>query len=226
MGLVQRGVVHSGASNDTPWRPGTRAESSPWLAGGRVGVTNAAAAPSTVWPMSRNPILTDKAFSPDAFGGTTTVVDFCTPARGQRLGGLLREVALGLGGHDESLDGQGAAGHGVRPGNLMQQTLDALMLGQVLLLHGGAFVMGMGDLIMPSILVVSSHVFVDAPPAIWVLSAPTLGAMIGSLAGLAVLLYFVNRGNPQAGLPPLNGGAIAGFLIGAALAGSFGWLSL
>jgi len=90
----------------------------------------------------------------------------------------------------------------------------------------GAFVMGMGDLIMPSILVVSSHVFVDAPPAIWVLSAPTLGAMIGSLAGFAVLLYFVNRGNPQAGLPPLNGGAIAGFLIGAALAGSFGWLSL
>ncbi|MBP7299806.1 MAG: hypothetical protein KA967_05360, partial [Methanoculleus sp.] len=90
----------------------------------------------------------------------------------------------------------------------------------------GAFVMGMGDLIMPSILVVSSHVFVDAPPAIWGLSAPTLGAMIGSLAGFAVLLYFVNRGNPQAGLPPLNGGAIAGFLIGAALAGSFGWLSL
>ncbi|NMA09418.1 MAG: hypothetical protein GX932_00105, partial [Methanomicrobiales archaeon] len=72
----------------------------------------------------------------------------------------------------------------------------------------GAFVMGMGDLIMPSILVASSHVFVDAPAVLWTLSAPTLGAMLGSLAGLAVLLYFVNKGNPQAGLPPLNGGAI------------------
>ncbi|BBL69044.1 presenilin family intramembrane aspartyl protease PSH [Methanoculleus chikugoensis] len=88
----------------------------------------------------------------------------------------------------------------------------------------GAFVMGMGDLIMPSILVASSHVFVDAPAVLWILSAPTLGAMAGSLAGLAVLLYFVSKGNPQAGLPPLNGGAIAGFLVGAALAGSFLWL--
>ncbi len=88
----------------------------------------------------------------------------------------------------------------------------------------GAFVMGMGDLIMPSILVVSSHVFVDAPAVIWTLSAPTLGAMVGSLAGLGVLLYFVNKGNPQAGLPSLNGGAILGFLVGAALAGSFSWL--
>ncbi len=87
----------------------------------------------------------------------------------------------------------------------------------------GAFVMGMGDLIIPSILAISSHVFVDAPPVVWTLSAPTLGAMIGSLAGLAVLLYFVNTGRPQAGLPPLNGGAILGFLIGAALAGSFSW---
>ncbi|HOB17254.1 MAG TPA: presenilin family intramembrane aspartyl protease PSH [Candidatus Methanoculleus thermohydrogenotrophicum] len=87
----------------------------------------------------------------------------------------------------------------------------------------GAFVMGMGDLIMPSILVASSHVFVDAPAVLWTLSAPTLGAMAGSLVGLAVLLYFVNKGNPQAGLPPLNGGAIAGFLIGAVLAGSLGW---
>ncbi len=88
----------------------------------------------------------------------------------------------------------------------------------------GAFVMGMGDLIMPSILVASSHVFVDAPAVLWVLSVPTLGAMAGSLAGLAVLLYFVNKGKPQAGLPPLNSGAIIGFLVGAALAGSFSWL--
>jgi presenilin-like A22 family membrane protease len=88
----------------------------------------------------------------------------------------------------------------------------------------GAFVMGMGDLIMPSILVASSHVFVAAPAVLWVLSVPTLGAMLGSLAGLGVLLFFVNKGKPQAGLPPLNSGAIVGFLIGAALVGSWGWL--
>jgi len=87
----------------------------------------------------------------------------------------------------------------------------------------GAFLMGMGDLIMPSILVASSHVFVDAPAVLWVLSAPTLGAMAGSIAGLAALLYFVNKGKPQAGLPPLNGGAILGFLNGAVLAGSLAW---
>lgn len=87
----------------------------------------------------------------------------------------------------------------------------------------GAFVMGMGDLIMPSILVASSHVFVDAPAILWVLSAPTLGAMVGSLAGLGVLLHFVNTGRPQAGLPSLNGGAIAGFLIAAVLAGALAW---
>ncbi|WOX56683.1 MULTISPECIES: presenilin family intramembrane aspartyl protease PSH [unclassified Methanoculleus] len=88
----------------------------------------------------------------------------------------------------------------------------------------GAFVMGMGDLIMPSILVASSHVFAGAPAVVGALSAPTIGAMAGSLAGLAVLLYVVNKGKPQAGLPFLNGGAIAGFIIGAALAGSFSWL--
>ncbi|HQD25529.1 MAG: hypothetical protein GX186_07765 [Methanoculleus thermophilus] len=88
----------------------------------------------------------------------------------------------------------------------------------------GAYLMGMGDLIMPSILVASSHTFAGAPPVLWILSAPTIGAMAGSLAGLAVLLFFVNKGKPQAGLPPLNGGAIAGFLIGAVLAGSLSWI--
>ncbi|MBN1194911.1 MAG: hypothetical protein JXA08_06150 [Methanomicrobiaceae archaeon] len=88
----------------------------------------------------------------------------------------------------------------------------------------GAFIMGMGDLIMPSILVVSVHAFLDAPLILGLLSLPTVGTMLGSLAGLAVLLYYVNRGNPQAGLPTLNGGAIAGFLIVCLLTGSWGWI--
>jgi presenilin-like A22 family membrane protease len=97
----------------------------------------------------------------------------------------------------------------------------------------GAFIMGMGDLIMPSILVVSAQVFVPAPalwfisvpaPALWFISVPALGAMAGSVVGMAVLLRFVLSGRPQAGLPPLNGGTILGFLIACALSGSWGWL--
>lgn len=76
-----------------------------------------------------------------------------------------------------------------------------------------AYLMGLGDLIMPSILVTSAAVFVPGG-GFWILSTPAIGALIGSLAGLGVLLFAVSSGKPQAGLPPLNGGAIIGFLIG------------
>ncbi len=79
-----------------------------------------------------------------------------------------------------------------------------------------AFIMGMGDLIMPAVLVVSANVFIQGT-RIGMLTMPALGAMIGSVAGLSVLLVYVNRGKPQAGLPPINGGAILGFLAGYAL---------
>ncbi|PKL69961.1 MAG: hypothetical protein CVV30_00890 [Methanomicrobiales archaeon HGW-Methanomicrobiales-1] len=79
-----------------------------------------------------------------------------------------------------------------------------------------AFIIGMGDLIMPSILVVSANVFIQGSKIGGILNLPALGAIIGSLAGLLVLLHFVMSGKPQAGLPPLNGGTIIGFLIGLA----------
>jgi presenilin-like A22 family membrane protease len=82
-----------------------------------------------------------------------------------------------------------------------------------------AFIIGMGDLIMPSILVVSANVFLKGWRLAGIINLPALGAIIGSLAGLSVLLYFVSSGKPQAGLPPLNGGTILGFLVGWALAG-------
>jgi len=82
-----------------------------------------------------------------------------------------------------------------------------------------AFIIGMGDLIMPSILVVSANVFLRGWRLFGVINIPALGAIIGSFAGLAVLLYFVASGRPQAGLPPLNGGTILGFLAGWALVG-------
>ena len=80
-----------------------------------------------------------------------------------------------------------------------------------------AFVIGMGDMIMPSILVVSANVFLGGWRLFGFVNLPALGAIAGSLAGLAVLLHFVNSGNPQAGLPPLNGGTIIGFAIGWAI---------
>ncbi|QSZ66592.1 hypothetical protein RJ40_03305 [Methanofollis aquaemaris] len=89
----------------------------------------------------------------------------------------------------------------------------------------GAFIMGMGDLIMPSILVVSAQVFLSEVTVLG-LSVPALGAMVGSVAGMAVLLHFVLSGRPQAGLPPLNGGTVLGFLLGCVLVGAWGWLPI
>lgn len=74
-----------------------------------------------------------------------------------------------------------------------------------------AMFMGLGDLVMPTILVVSAlHFSVQAG---WG-TLPSLGAAIGTLVGFGVLMGYVLKGNPQAGLPLLNGGAIVGFLAG------------
>jgi presenilin-like A22 family membrane protease len=80
-----------------------------------------------------------------------------------------------------------------------------------------AFIIGMGDMIMPAILVVSANVFLNGWRLAGLINLPALGAIIGSLAGLVVLLHFVMSGKPQAGLPPLCGGTILGFLVGLAL---------
>jgi len=82
-----------------------------------------------------------------------------------------------------------------------------------------AFIMGMGDLIMPSVLVVSANVFLSGYRLFGMINIPALGAIIGSCIGLVVLMYFVTSGRPQAGLPPLNGGTIIGFLLASALVG-------
>jgi len=73
-----------------------------------------------------------------------------------------------------------------------------------------AMFMGLGDLVMPTILVVSALQFGHAGWGI----LPSLGAAIGTLAGFGVLMGYVLKGRPQAGLPLLNGGALVGFLAG------------
>ena len=80
-----------------------------------------------------------------------------------------------------------------------------------------AMFMGLGDAVFPGILVVSSLAFLDANvPAVLGMSAPLVVAfasLLGSFAGFCLLMYFVMKGRPHAGLPLLNGGAILGFLV-------------
>ena len=48
---------------------------------------------------------------------------------------------------------------------------------------------------------------------------PAVTAMVGTHLGLVVLLWMVLKGRAHAGLPLLNGGTIAGYLVGALAGG-------
>src|SRR5436309_3487266 len=88
-----------------------------------------------------------------------------------------------------------------------------------------AMFMGLGDIIIPGVLAVSASIFLRPEfgyPDTAVGSLPAylfiaFATMVGALMGFTILMRFVMRGNPQAGLPLLNGGAIAGYLISFAL---------
>lgn len=87
-----------------------------------------------------------------------------------------------------------------------------------------AIFIGLGDAVMPTILVVSAAYFLrDSAPLfdvpIVAMNLPALTALIGTLIGLVALLGFVLKGRAHAGLPMLNGGAIGGYLVGALLSG-------
>ncbi|QSW98843.1 presenilin family intramembrane aspartyl protease PSH [Haloterrigena alkaliphila] len=89
-------------------------------------------------------------------------------------------------------------------------------------LERDALFIGLGDAVIPTILVASAAYFLDvgaiAVPGI-ALNVPALGALVGTIAGLLVLMYMVLKGRPHAGLPLLNGGAIGGYLVGALASG-------
>lgn len=85
-----------------------------------------------------------------------------------------------------------------------------------------AFFIGLGDAVMPAIMVASAAFFSPAPNyeiPLLAVNLPAIGAMAGTVLGLLVLLSWVMRGRPHAGLPLLNGGAIGGYLIASVLAG-------
>jgi presenilin-like A22 family membrane protease len=75
-----------------------------------------------------------------------------------------------------------------------------------------AFFMGLGDIVMPGMLVVSSFYNIADNGFLIALSV-----MIGTLIGFAVLMSVVIKGKPQAGLPYLCSGAILGYVISSLL---------
>ncbi len=88
-----------------------------------------------------------------------------------------------------------------------------------------AFFMGLGDAVMPTLLVVSANFFLkDAAsysfPIIGAINIPAIGAIFGTFIGFSVLMALVMKGKPQAGLPFLNGGVILGYVAGSLIAGS------
>ncbi|WP_339103656.1 presenilin family intramembrane aspartyl protease PSH [Haloterrigena salinisoli] len=89
-------------------------------------------------------------------------------------------------------------------------------------LERDALFIGLGDAVIPTVLVASAAYFLEVGtldvPGIS-LNVPALGALIGTIAGLLVLMHMVLKGRPHAGLPLLNGGAIAGYLVGALASG-------
>jgi presenilin-like A22 family membrane protease len=79
-----------------------------------------------------------------------------------------------------------------------------------------AMFMGLGDVVFPGILVVSAYVWLPTVPAFLGLGANlwiALGSFLGGLAGYALLMRVVRSGNPQAGLPFLNGGVLGGYAL-------------
>jgi presenilin-like A22 family membrane protease len=100
-----------------------------------------------------------------------------------------------------------------------------------------ALFMGLGDVIFPGMLVISSITFLpETGPVVFdfwggdsipVTLGPMIvgmGTLVGGLVGYAALMTQVARGKPQAGLPLLNGGSILGYLISGTIALGFGKL--
>ncbi|MDH7509174.1 MAG: presenilin family intramembrane aspartyl protease [Methanomassiliicoccales archaeon] len=88
-----------------------------------------------------------------------------------------------------------------------------------------ALFMGVGDAVIPGILVVSSYVFL--PAQVGTITNANLfvsiGSLIGGFCGYLSLAFLTEKGKPQAGLPFLNSGTIIGFVVSYILIfGGFG----
>ena len=87
-----------------------------------------------------------------------------------------------------------------------------------------AMFMGLGDIVFPGTLVISAMTFLGdqviqrGEIVAWEPTMSSLGVaictLIGAMVGYSILMHFVMKGRPQAGLPLLNSGAILGFAVG------------
>jgi presenilin-like A22 family membrane protease len=78
-----------------------------------------------------------------------------------------------------------------------------------------AVFMGLGDIAIPTILAVSAFSYLPTKDGLFTFSHVLVAivTLVGCMIGFLILMRFVMKGNPQAGLPLLNGGAIAGYLL-------------
>ena len=73
-----------------------------------------------------------------------------------------------------------------------------------------AMLMGLGDVIFPGMLVLSTLQYIGGDDGLIM----AMATLFGSLIGYSVLMWYVGQGKAQAGLPLLNGGAILGYIVG------------
>ena len=76
-----------------------------------------------------------------------------------------------------------------------------------------AMFMGLGDIVIPGSLAVSAFTFLVADGPTLETTIVAAATIVGGLIGFLALMRYVLKGNPQAGLPLLNTGAILGFAI-------------
>jgi presenilin-like A22 family membrane protease len=132
---------------------------------------------------------------------------------GSAEGGASSEPRSG-GGAADGADATGAERESAHDGEGTADTEDDMR---------DAFFIGLGDAVMPAVLIASAGFFAPVGVSSLVpgiaLTLPALTAMVGTNLGLLALMYFVMQGRAHAGLPLLNGGAIGGYLVGAVAAG-------
>lgn len=78
-----------------------------------------------------------------------------------------------------------------------------------------AVFMGLGDIAIPAVLAVSAFVYLEALDGLFTFShiLVAIVTLVGCLVGYLILMRFVMKGNPQAGLPLLTGGAMVAYLL-------------
>ncbi|MGB0365084.1 MAG: presenilin family intramembrane aspartyl protease PSH [Candidatus Poseidoniaceae archaeon] len=99
------------------------------------------------------------------------------------------------------------------PDETPRDTVQEVPRERVVAKSNDAMLMGLGDVIFPGMLVLSTLQYVGGDNG-FIMAMTTL---VGSLIGYSVLMYFVGKGQAQAGLPLLNGGAILGYIVGGLL---------